>query len=61
VLGEVVLFAQHHPQAAPAGVARDPGAIDAATYYQYVAINPSWMSAHLASVAVVLVSRSSSV
>jgi hypothetical protein len=39
VFAKVVLFAQHHRQAAPGGVARDAGAIDAAADHQHVALD----------------------
>jgi hypothetical protein len=36
---QVVLFAQDHAQAATGGIARNACAIDAAAYYQHIAIN----------------------
>ncbi|GGC11290.1 hypothetical protein GCM10011572_35830 [Pseudoduganella buxea] len=37
--GQVVLLAQGHAKAAPGRVARDAGAVDAATDHQHVAID----------------------
>jgi hypothetical protein len=47
VLGQVVLFAQDDGQAAPGRVARDPGAVDAATHDEDVAIDTFYTLSHV--------------